>query len=535
MFCRFFLGWRSPRLSAETKIDAVTIIRRRIVTRVGALDLPDGDSTVLFSGLPMNLDPASLRIEAAGDTRVEIAGLESSVQTADPKQTADAFTAKLAALNDEREKLGVTIAALQGERAMIEKFGQSGPDKLGGDGKALAIADWEGAWRAIHDGLAKVDADLAPAKARLAAIEAQIAALNGDQNAAAQGTKRQASVALLARGAGHATFKLSYRIAGVGWTPAYDAALDTSAANRGDIHLTRRALVAQQSGEDWRDVALTVSTARVAQATDAVALDTSHVDFWNGVAADAARPASVAEAAKRRAPAPPQGAGTAAKTEPRALGRNRRADEFERLFRELPRPRPGDGAGGRLATLDRAADEQPKANLILKTAPAFDPAVYLEAKFANEGDAPILPGQVSILRDGAFIGLGALDFVAPGDTITLGFGADDRVKVQRAPVSRKENDPVWYNQSRVATLEFKTSVKNLHDFPVSVQLVDQMPVSQNTAIVGRPRRADDAAERQAGQRQARRARLERRPRAGRKQRHPLRLPAEMAGRSRAEL
>ena len=116
----------------------------------------------------MNLDPASLRVEATGETRVEISGLESSVQTADPKQTADAFTAKLAALNDEREKLGVAIAALQGERAMIEKFGQSGPDKLGGDGKALAIADWEGAWRAIHDGLAKVDADLAPAKARLA-------------------------------------------------------------------------------------------------------------------------------------------------------------------------------------------------------------------------------------------------------------------------------------------------------------------------------------------------------------------------------
>ncbi len=64
-------------LSAETKIDAVTIYPdAAIVTRIGALDLPDGDSTVLFTGLPMNLDPASLRIEAAGDTRVEIAGLE---------------------------------------------------------------------------------------------------------------------------------------------------------------------------------------------------------------------------------------------------------------------------------------------------------------------------------------------------------------------------------------------------------------------------------------------------------------------------
>ncbi len=403
------------------------------------------------------------------------------MQTADPKQAADAFSAKLAALTDEREKLGVTIAALQGERAMIEKFGQSGPDKLGGDGKALAIADWESAWRAIHDGLAKVDADLTPAKARLAEIEKQIAALNGDQNAAAQGTKRQASVSLLARGGGHATFTLSYRIAGVGWTPAYDAALDTSAGNRGDIHLTRRALVSQQSGEDWRDVALTVSTSRVAQATDAVSLDTSHVDFWAGVAEDAARPASVAEAPKApAAPAPPTG--TAAKVERQRsveVVAQTSSNAYAASFLAPGRVTVLADGSQRSIALQTA---ETKSNLTMRAAPAFDPAVYLEAKFANSGDAPILPGQVSILRDGAFIGLGTLDFVAPGDTITLGFGADDRIKVQRAPVNRKENDPVWYNQSRVATLEFKTSVKNLHDFPVSVQLVDQMPISQNTAI-----------------------------------------------------
>ena len=64
-----------------------------------------------------------------------------------------------------------------------------------------------------------------------------------------------------------------------------------------------------------------------------------------------------------------------------------------------------------------------------------------------------MPGQVSILRDGAFIGVGALDFVAPGDTITLGFGADDRVKVQRAPGAAKKTIPFWYNQSRVETLD----------------------------------------------------------------------------------
>ncbi len=30
--------------------------------------------------------------------------------------------------------------------------------------------------------------------------------------------------------------------------------------------------------------------------------------------------------------------------------------------------------------------------------------------------------------------------------------------------------------------EFRTNVKNLHDFPVKVQLIDQLPISENTAI-----------------------------------------------------
>jgi hypothetical protein len=102
--------------------------------------------------------------------------------------------------------------------------------------------------------------------------------------------------------------------------------------------------------------------------------------------------------------------------------------------------------------------------------------------FTDPEEAPLLAGEVALHRDGAFVGLGRIAFVAPGDGLDLGFGADDKVKIQRAPVNRRENEPAWYNQSKIETREFKTSVKNLHDFPVKVQLIDQLPISENTAI-----------------------------------------------------
>ena len=121
--------------------------------------------------------------------------------------------------------------------------------------------------------------------------------------------------------------------------------------------------------------------------------------------------------------------------------------------------------------------------LSVKTAPSVDPTAYIEAHFTDSEDAPILPGRVALTRDGAFVGEGQLNFVAPGDGFDLGFGGDDKVKVSRAPVNRKENEPTWYNQTKIETREFVTSVRNLHAFPVKVQVIDRMPVSENTAIV----------------------------------------------------
>ncbi len=121
--------------------------------------------------------------------------------------------------------------------------------------------------------------------------------------------------------------------------------------------------------------------------------------------------------------------------------------------------------------------------LSVKTAPSVDPTAYVEAHFVDAEDAPILPGRVALTRDGAFVGEGEVGFVAPGDGADFGFGDDDKVKVSRAPVNRKENEPTWFNQAKIETREFLTTVKNLHAFPVKVQVIDRMPVSENTAIV----------------------------------------------------
>jgi len=487
-----------PAIAGETdvvsRIDAVTIYPdAAIVTRLAEVDAPAGDSVLTFGNLPLGLDPDSLRVEGSALAALTIGSVETHVAPVEAGPGDDALTTKLADLRLQRAATQTTIDALQGKRAMIVRFSQSGPEKLSPESKPLDVAEWSAAWDAVGAALAKVSADLTPALDKARVLDEQIAALEAQRQAPRpQAARRVVTVAVNAAAAAHAALSLSYRVAGVGWTPLYDAALKTDEAAGPSLTLTRRAAISQSTGEDWNDVALTVSTARVARAVDVVDLPGQRIDFWQPVVSEmsVARPAAKRAAAPadkpalaEAPPAPPTYALDGAAPQPIAAqdaAAQLQASAYTAAFKAPGRVTLASDGSQKSIVLGRAVIQP---TLSVKTAPSVDPVAYVEAHFVDSEDAPILPGRVAIIRDGAFVGEGHVGFVAPGDGVDLGFGGDDKVRVDRAPVNRKENEPTWYNQTKIETREFLTNVKNLHAFPVKVQVIDRAPVSENTAIV----------------------------------------------------
>jgi uncharacterized protein (TIGR02231 family) len=380
---------------------------------------------------------------------------------------------------------------------MIMRFSQSGPEKLSPDAKPLDVGQWSAAWDAVAVGLAKLGDDLRPALAKARQLDEQIKALEAERQrpVAGQGAQRSATVAISADAPMQAHIKLSYRVGGVGWLPAYDAALETTAAAK-TLLLTRRANLTQRTGEDWSDVALIVSTARVARASDIPDVEPLKIDFWQPEqprdegAASAPMGAAVAGKVMLRAAAAPPADAVAESTvepaskKPAPVKAQEAVSQIQSGAYSAEFKVPGrislasDGAQKSFVLARVAA--QP--TLLVKAAPGLDQTAYLQAHFVDAEEAPLLSGEVALHRDGAFVGQSQIAFVAPGDGLDLGFGGDDKIKIQRAPVNRKENEPTWYNQTKIEIREFKTTIKNLHDFPVKVQLLDQLPVSENTAI-----------------------------------------------------
>ena len=76
------------------------------------------------------------------------------------------------------------------------------------------------------------------------------------------------------------------------------------------------------------------------------------------------------------------------------------------------------------------------------------------------GVQALLPGRVALYRDDIYVGRGDMPGAAKEETVRLGFGADDKVKVVRTVVRRSEGSAGIISSAKTDEREFKIAVRN---------------------------------------------------------------------------
>ncbi len=476
---------RAADLDASSTIDAVTVYPDGAsVTRVIALDLPSGDNTLVAKDFPLTLDPSSLRVEGEAGEKLTIGAIDARPPRPIPPVNLSEIDRRIEALRDQRADLDGTISSAEARRKFAERFAEASPAGLGEKGEARPLSDWRAAFAAVADEVATADTAIREAQRRQRDIDREIARLEQDRNTKPP-AKLEVRIDLASAAATKATLRVTYSVRNARWTPLYDARLDTGAKDRKPaLELVRRAEITQATGEDWSNVTLGVSTVRVARGGAAPDLNSLVVQYpqpqrpamLGGVADGRTRAAQLAPAA------PMSEAENLAKKAEKADEQQATAEigAFQTAFRIPGRVSVSASEGARslrIASLTLSPD------LILRSAPVADPTAYLEASFVQSEDAPLLPGRVSIYRDGTFVGRGRMAAAGKDETVRLGFGADDKVKIERTVLKRNEGSAGLIVTSKTDERAFKTSVRNGHDFPIRIAIQDQLPVSENEDIV----------------------------------------------------
>lgn len=101
-------------------------------------------------------------------------------------------------------------------------------------------------------------------------------------------------------------------------------------------------------------------------------------------------------------------------------------------------------------------------------------------QMVNSGTQPILPGEVSLFQDGAFLGMTDFAFVAEGEEFAVFLGVADRIKLSRV-LDRKKSSIKRKKRTQMK-VSFLVTVENLSDEQVVVDLADRIPVSENKEI-----------------------------------------------------
>ncbi len=448
------------------------------VTRVIRTDLPRGDSQLIGRDFPLTLDPTSLRVEGESGARMVIGSIDARTPKPQPAASTPELEKKIEALRDERAVLDDKIAAETARKAFAQRFGSSVPLGLGEKGEARPIADWRAAFTAVAEEITAADNNIRAAKLKQRDIDRELAILQNQQRANPP-RKMEVRIDLASDAAAPATLRVTYTVRGARWVPLYDARLDTGTKERKPaLELVRRAEIVQQTGEDWTDVALSVSTVRTAKGGNAPELVSLLVRYPVPVAGGIARFDN--RARTTAAPTPPQsglekGEGDAMLRKSEEQEASLDAGGFQAVFRVPGKVSVGASEG---AKSFRIGSSTISPELMVRAAPALDDTAYLEASFKQAEDAPLLPGRISLYRDNIYVGRGAMALTPKDETVRLGFGADEKVKVARVMVRRNEGTTGIITSSKTDEREFKITVRNGHDTPLKVTIEDQLPVSE---------------------------------------------------------
>ncbi|UPK02900.1 mucoidy inhibitor MuiA family protein [Bradyrhizobium sp. 170] len=481
---------RAAELAASSAVDAVTVYPDGAsVTRIIALDLPAGENFAVLKDFPLALDPSSLRVEGEAGAKLTIGAIDAKPPRAAPPVNLPELDKRIEALKDERASLQGVIDAATARRKFAERFADTSPAGIGDKGEARPIAEWRAAFAAVGDEIASADAAIRDAGRKQRELDREIARLEQDR-AQKPPSKMEVRIELAAAAATKATLRVTYAVRNARWVPLYDARLDTGAKDRKPaLELVRRAEITQATGEDWSNVALSVSTVRTARGGRAPDLKSLVVQYPQVPRPMAA--GSVSDTAMNlAAPAPERSrqfrASGGKSEEPvmeKAAEQQATADVsgFQVVFKIPGRVSLSASEGAkslRVSTATIAPD------LAVRAAPLLDPTAFLEASFKQTEDAPLLPGRVSIYRDGVFVGRGLMAAASKDETVRLGFGADDKIKIERTVLKRNEGSAgLIVTTSKTDERAFKTVVRNGHDFPIRIAIEDQLPVSENEDIL----------------------------------------------------
>ena len=266
--------------------------------------------------------------------------------------------------------------------------------------------------------------------------------------------------------------KISYMVPYARWQPTYKAELDTQSKQ---VKITRMAMIAQKTGEDWNNVKLALSTSTPQNYIQQVQPQQWWVNYYEPEPVRpvyAPAPMAIAEMAYADKSSAKMVKGRSSNNGPSFPQFQANDLNFSTEFRS--ETKASIPSSSQQIYLPLSTNQYP-AKLSVWTIPKQSTQATINAEIAQL-DQSWPSGTVKLYRDGDYVGERAWQN-STEDSLQMNFGIDEQIQVKVTDLTDKKNSVRGSQSETVQKNQY--AIQNLHNYPIQVTIFESEPQSRN--------------------------------------------------------
>lgn len=508
----FSIGYNSVKSFAATaekiiksKIESVTVFTSGAqISRAATVTVNPGNTTLIFESLEPSIDARS--IQASGNGNFIIMDVQHVIKYPEKRTSMAVIAPKNAKhillLQDSIVELDFDLEDITTKREAlnIEKTTLLNNRMIKGETKKDTLNLLKEAMFYLREKLNNINSELMKLKKQEYALQAKRVRMENDlsllqnynvntNDIPKDETKYQIVVTVSSETMASGNLVINYMLQNAGWSPSYDI---RAKGATGHIQLTYKAHVFQNTGVDWNDVKLTLSTANPNQSNVKPVLNTWWLTYYNqypnrypsgGINAPAAMSEVATSSAYSKRDMDVVAYEDDYKTKPVLQSIADYTFSEENMVNmeyeiKIPYSIPSDGKTHFVAVQNKEINAQ----YIHFAAPKFDKDAFLVARITNWDELNLVSGNANIYFDGTFVGETHINSNNSTDTLDITLGRDKNMVVTRVKQKDKTKEKI-VGEQKMKTVTYEITVRNTKATSSVFNLQDQIPVSQNKEIV----------------------------------------------------
>ncbi len=500
-----YFGWAEQKTTTvKSKITNVTVYQQGAqIKRRASYSASKGINKIIIEGISPTIDPNSIQVNSTGN----IILLDSKFKTVYPKvetqkgELPPKILSQIAALNDSLFEMSYDLLSLQNQIDVLksEKTILANNGTIKGVGKVNdsipllkdALSYYHEKMNDINKALLKLNREKAIMTKKQTAMNTR---LNNYYNYSSSHqieiNKKyepihQIEITVSANEATSGRVYVSYLVNNAGWIPQYDLRNNTA---KNKINLTYKAQVYQNTGIEWENVKLSLSTNNPYANKTKPELHPWYLNYTTYT--NQYRTSSITYNKKLKtnyASTPSQPATEDVAEEVAFADKDMMTSaNFTKVIQQLvsveyeidlPYSISSNNEKYMVLVNSKTLDTEYK----YYTVPKMDLSCFLVAQITDLDDLNLVPGHANIFHNGAYLGNTYLNTANMNDTMNLSLGKDPLLLVKRTMLKKESKEKI-VGEKILKTFAYYIEVKNHKSTSVKITLQDQIPISQTKEI-----------------------------------------------------